>query len=267
MNSAILHIRSLRIAHGKRQILHIEQLDLPSASFTAIIGPNGAGKSSLLQALSGSQAANAAHIFHQGKSLNRFRGIELAQRRAMLSQHSSIAFALSVEALVQLGREPYRHQPARAHDKAVCTWALNAMSLSEFKERSSHSLSGGEQHRAHIARVLAQLLPSPDADLSGKWLLLDEPTNHLDIHHQYQLFAELQRLKARGLSIIAILHDPALALNQADHIILLKAGKLFAQHNPAELANNHALDALYDMQMRCRYCPQSQQYYLAPTLG
>ena len=144
---------------------------------------------------------------------------------------------------------------------------MNAMSLNTLRKRSSAELSGGEQHRAHIARVLAQLLPTLDADLSDKWLLLDEPTNHLDIHHQYQLFALLQQLKMRGLSIIAILHDPALAINQADRIVMLKEGQVFGEYPAAELARSQALDALYGMQMRCRYCDSTQQYYLAPQLS
>lgn len=138
------------------------------------------------------------------------------------------------------------------------------MSLTELQERNSAKLSDGEQHRAHIARVLAQLVPKPDADLSGKWLLLDEPTNHLDIHHQYQLFALLQRLKQQGLTIVAILHDPALAINQSNHILMLKNGEKFAEKPAEEVANSTLLDELYQMKMGCRYCPYSEQYYLAP---
>lgn len=265
--NTILKLHHLRITQGKREVLCVPQLHIAQGQLTAIIGPNGAGKSTLLNVLSGNHSHSATQIFHQEHSLAQFGGLALAQKRAMLSQHSSIAFPLSVAELVRLGREPYRTQAAQQQDQAVCDWAMNAMSLNTLRERSSAELSGGEQHRAHIARVLAQLLPTLDADLSDKWLLLDEPTNHLDIHHQYQLFALLQQLKMRGLSIITILHDPALAINQADRIVMLKEGQVFGECPAAELARSQALDALYGMQMRCRYCDSTQQYYLAPQLS
>ncbi|MDO4430568.1 MAG: ABC transporter ATP-binding protein [Lonepinella koalarum] len=109
-------------------------------------------------------------------------------------------------------------------------------------------------------------MPKPSSELSGKWLLLDEPTNHLDIHHQYQLFALLQQLKNQGLTIITILHDPALAINQSDHILMLKNGEKFAERSAQGVAESSLLNELYEMKMGCRHCPYTEQYYLSPKL-
>lgn len=263
----LLTCQDLTVYHQQKRLLHIQDVSFKQGKFTTIIGPNGAGKTTLLKALSGCNASSNRAVFYQNNSLQHLSGALLAQKRAMLSQQSQIAFPLNVEELVRLGREPYRHSEFAKFNEKITAWAIEAMSLTDLRARSSIQLSGGEQHRAQIARVLAQLVPEPNADLSGKWLLLDEPTNHLDIHHQYQLFALLQKLKQQGLTIIAILHDPALAINQSDYILMLKNGEKFGEYTAAEVAENALLDSLYEMKMGCCYCVNTNQYYLCPRLS
>lgn len=264
--TTLLYCKNLTVFHQQKTLLHIDEIAFEQGKFTTIIGPNGAGKTTLLKALSGNNTENNSAVFYQHQPLSQLSGQTLAQQRAMLSQQVQIAFPLSVKELIQLGREPYRHTEFAQYNDNVVHWAIEAMALQELQHRSTHALSGGEQHRAHIARVLTQLIAKPSADLSGKWLLLDEPTNHLDIHHQYQLFVLLQKLKAQGLTIIAILHDPALAINQSDHILMLKNGEKFAEKLAKEVAESQLLNALYEMKMGCRHCPYTEQYYLAPKL-
>ncbi|QIM65937.1 hemin ABC transporter [Mannheimia granulomatis] len=260
----LLSCQNLSVYHQQKRLLHIPSTTFEQAKFTTILGPNGAGKTTLLKALSGNNVSTNNAVFYKNQSLKNLAGNLLAQKRAILSQQSQIAFPLKVKELVQLGREPYRNSEFAKFNENMTAWAIEAMSLTELQDRSSTQLSGGEQHRAHISRVLAQLLPEPNADLTGKWLLLDEPTNHLDIHHQYQLFALLQNLKQQGLTIIAILHDPALAINQSDRILMLKNGEKFAEGAAKEVAESSLLDELYQMKMGCRYCPYTEQYYLSP---
>lgn len=262
----LLHCQNLSVYHQQKRLLHISSVAFEQAKFTTIIGPNGAGKTTLLKALSGNNEYTNRAIFYQNQSLKQLQGNILAQKRAILSQQSQTAFPIKVKDLVQLGREPYRNSEFAKFNEKVTAWAMEIMSLTELQDKSTMQLSGGEQHRAHIARVLAQLLPDLNSDLTGKWLLLDEPTNHLDIHHQYQLFALLQNLKQQGLTIIAILHDPALAINQSDHILMLKNGEKFAETSAKEVAASTLLNELYQMDMGCRYCPYSEQYYLSPKL-
>lgn len=264
--TTLLHCKNLTVFHQQKQLLHIDETAFTEGKFSTIIGPNGAGKTTLLKALSGNNTAYSNSIYYKNQPLSTLSGKQLAQQRAMLSQHSQIAFPLKVKELIQLGREPYRHTEFAQYNDNVVHWAIEAMSLQDLQHRSSIALSGGEQHRAHIARVLTQLISKPTADLSGKWLLLDEPTNHLDIHHQYQLFDLLQKLKSQGLTIIAILHDPALAINQSDDILMLKNGEKFAEKSAKQVAESNLLNELYEMKMGCRHCPYTEQYYLSPTL-
>lgn len=140
-----------------------------------------------------------------------------------------------MEDLAALGWEPYRGTEYQRYDQDVIAYALAQFDLSRLAQRNSQTLSGGEQHRAHLARALAQILPAPDAPLDGKWLLLDEPTNHLDIAHAHRLMQTIASLTARGLTVISVLHDPALALNHAAYLLLLKDGRIHAACTPAEL--------------------------------
>ncbi|MDO4643992.1 MAG: ABC transporter ATP-binding protein [Cardiobacteriaceae bacterium] len=266
MTNALLTVKNLHVQHNQHTLLNIEHWQLPRGQFTVIIGPNGAGKTTLLNALAGGNKNSDSHIYHSNISFKNISAATLAAQRAVLSQNPTIAFPLDIKTLVQLGREPYRHSQWSQYDSAVCDWAIHNQDLDNLKNRNCQHLSGGEQHRAHIARILTQLLPEPDADLHNKWLLLDEPTNHLDIHHQYRFLATLKSLQKRGLTILAILHDPALALNHADRLLLLKNGNIQGEYTPQELIHNQYLDALYHIQMGCYTCPHTAHYYCVPQL-
>ena len=264
MSEALLAAHHLHIRHGQHTLLNLDHWQLPEGQFTAIIGPNGAGKSTLLNALAGG-SRHDTHITHRGTPLSLLHPRALAAKRAVLGQHPALAFPSPVADLIRIGREAWRGTPAQKHDNAVCALAMDTFDLTPLAQRNCLQLSGGEQHRVHLARVLAQLLPAPEADLNGKWLLLDEPTNHLDIRHQYRLFATLAELRTRGLSLLAILHDPAHALNHADRLLLLKNGTIHGEHSPVSAVQGKHLDSLYDIPMHARLCAESRRYYFSPA--
>lgn len=248
-----------------KNILKIDHLDFENDKFYALIGPNGAGKTTLLRFLAFDEDAPKNTVFYQNKPLEQFTAKDLAQKRAVLSQQNSIAFSLFLQELIALGREA--HLTDCLIDEKVCDFSANKMELSHLIDRKTHQLSGGEQQRGQIARVLAQSLLDLECSLNNHYLLLDEPSNHLDLRHQQQLFILLKQLQQRGLTIIAILHDPALALNLADEIILLKNGMLFDQATPEKIYKNQLLDQLFNMQLRLNKCGKTGQYYVNPSFG
>ncbi|MBX7132189.1 MAG: ABC transporter ATP-binding protein, partial [Fimbriimonadaceae bacterium] len=107
-----------------------------------------------------------------------------------------------------------------AADERAVEAALARVGLAERHEQPWHTLSGGEQQRAHIARALAQE-PSE--------LILDEPTNHLDIRHQLSILALVRRL---GVTCIVAIHDLNLASLFCDEIAVMDAGRLVAAGAP-----------------------------------
>jgi iron complex transport system ATP-binding protein len=106
--------------------------------------------------------------------------------------------------------------------------------LATLRDRIITTLSGGEQHRAHLARVLVQL-SCGEREHGPGLLLLDEPTANLDLRHQVD-FIGLTRLRARcGTAVVAVLHDLNLAAAFADRIIVLHGGAVVAD-GPARAA-------------------------------
>jgi iron complex transport system ATP-binding protein len=109
--------------------------------------------------------------------------------------------------------------------------ALEEVDLGGFHDRVIGTLSGGEQQRAHFARVLVQLACGEDAHGPGI-LLLDEPTASLDLRHQLDIVAAARRRSGRGTTVIAIVHDLNLAVLLADRIVVLGSGRLAADGPP-----------------------------------
>ena len=105
--------------------------------------------------------------------------------------------------------------------------ALREVGLERFRDRQLPTLSGGEQQRAHFARVLVQLACGEALQGPGL-LLLDEPTSSLDLRHQIDLVESARRRAQAGTAVVAILHDLNLAMRFADRIVLLHGGKLVA---------------------------------------
>ena len=106
-----------------------------------------------------------------------------------------------------------------------------------FAERSFPSLSGGEQSRVTLARVLAQEAPL---------LLLDEPTSSLDVRHQEQVMLTARRLAAAGACVLVILHDLNLAAAYADRIAVLHKGSLVACDAPAAVLRPQLLKEVFE---------------------
>ncbi|MDU4169803.1 MAG: hemin ABC transporter ATP-binding subunit, partial [Citrobacter freundii] len=109
--------------------------------------------------------------------------------------------------------------------------------------RDYRHLSGGEQQRVQLARLLVQLWePEP----RPKWLFLDEPTSALDIHHQQHLFRLLRRLvRERQFSVCCVLHDLNLAARYADRVVLMERGRIVDNGYPQDVLKQRALNALY----------------------
>lgn len=198
---------------------------LRAGEVTAICGPNGAGKSSLLSCLAGLERPVSGEVLLDGASLRALGGQRRAQRIGYLPQAPELAWDVSVEVLVSLGRLPWPDAPA-GEGRAAVDAALAAMDLDGLRQRPVSHLSGGERARALMARVLAT---GPD------WLLADEPLASLDLGHAAGLIASLRAEATLGRGVVLVLHDLASAMNHADRVIVLDRGKV-ASDGPPETA-------------------------------
>lgn len=217
-----LAAENLTVMRGGRAVVQGLSASLAPGQITAIVGPNGAGKSSLLLALAGLIAPSAGRVTLEGAALDALTPRERAMALGYLPQSPEIAWDVAVEALVALGRLPWRDRGA-----AEVAAALAALDLEGLRRRPASQLSGGERARVLLARVLAG---------TPRWILADEPLASLDLAHQLALVAHLkacaQGEHGAGQGVVVVLHDLGLAMNHVDRVLVLKDGRLIAEGPP-----------------------------------
>ena len=219
----MLQGRNISVRIGERTLLDGVSLTLAPGEVVALAGPNGAGKSTLLRVLAGDLTPTGGEVTLDGRPLARYRARELALRRAVLPQQTLMQFAFTAREVVAMGRHPHDTRRDAPDDEAIIAAALLRTETAPLAERAYPSLSGGEQGRVSLARVLAQEAPS---------LLLDEPTAALDLRHQQAVMAIARELAREGATVLAVLHDLNLAAAYADRIALMHAGRLVADGPP-----------------------------------
>ncbi|MDA9508185.1 iron ABC transporter [Bradyrhizobium sp. CCBAU 11386] len=240
--SAVIEARHLSKRAGRARLLDGVSLTAAAGEMVAIIGPNGAGKSTLLRLLSGDLRPSEGEVRLKQRDIHSFTPRELAARRAMLSQHINVTFPFTVEEMVLMGVGDRSRRDAGALVDA----ALDEVGLAHFRERQLPTLSGGEQQRAHFARVLVQLACG-EAEHGPGLLLLDEPTSSLDLRHQIDLVEAARRRAASGTAVIAILHDLNLAIRFADRLVVLSGGKLAADGPRADVITRETIRDIFEI--------------------
>lgn len=226
--SAIIKAQNICVSINDKEIVHNLSLEIPEGKVTAIIGPNGCGKSTTLKALSRILPYKGSVTFN-GSEMSGLSQREFAKSLAILTQSPQAPNDLTVNDLVEMGRFPHRSFLGRAgkDDKEHVEWALEQTGVKAMRYRLLNTLSGGERQRAWIAMALAQ---RPEV------LLLDEPTTYLDICHQLEIMQLIVRLNQElGLTVVMVVHDLNHAIMYADHVVVVKAGKLVTSGAPRQI--------------------------------
>lgn len=216
---------------------------LRPGELVSLIGPNGAGKSSLLKVLSGYQRPTAGWCQLAGRPLTEWTASQLARKRAVMRQQAHLTFPCTASQVIELGRVAWRNE----HSQLIIKEVAALTECSDLLDRPYQQLSGGEQQRLHLARVLAQLWHPNGPE---GWLLLDEPTSALDLFYQQHLLRLLRRLTRHfALSICVVLHDLNLASLWSDRILLINDGTLLAEGTPAKVLKTNYLQKAYGAEL------------------
>jgi iron complex transport system ATP-binding protein len=202
-----LHVQNLDIHYGDTAVVRNFSQAFQTGKITALLGPNGAGKSSLLKCLAGIIPPRAGTLD---------RGS--AQPVGYFEQGARCHWNMQVSDVVALGRLPFGDG-----NPEIIAQAMAATDTTSFAARRIHDLSGGEQSRVLLARVLAG---------TPAWILADEPLGHLDPAHQLDIMAVLRAQADKGTGVIIVMHDIALAARHADAVILLADGVCVARGAP-----------------------------------
>ncbi|MFF3028998.1 ABC transporter ATP-binding protein [Microbacterium sp. NPDC057944] len=240
---AALVAEALTAGYGRTPILRDLDVRIPAGSFTAIIGPNACGKSTLLRALSRLLPARSGRVLLDGTDLHDLSARALARRLSLLPQSPLTPEGITVADLVGRGR--YAHQGVLSQwsrdDQRAIDAALAAAGVADLADRPVDELSGGQRQRAWIALTLAQ---------ETEVLLLDEPTTFLDIAHQIDVLELALGLQREGRTVVAVLHEIAMAARYATHLIAMRDGRIVAEGAPHAVVTEELLRDVFDLEAR-----------------
>lgn len=236
---------NISYAVGSSSILHPMSFELQTGAVTVLLGANGAGKSTLLRILAGDLTSATGEVLLDGKPLGQYSALALARRRAVLTQHYAVPLPFTSEEIVLMGRYPYEGLCSAAENALLVRSCMEEMEVEHFGRRLFNTLSGGEQQRVQMARVLAQLA-SMEGDRE-KTLLLDEPTSSLDYLQQQLILSKARSLAHQGYGVGVVLHDLNLAAQYADKILLMKEGYLVAEGTAAEVLQPALIGMAFDI--------------------
>ena len=196
-------------------VLRGVSLEVPAGSLFAVVGGNGAGKSTALKAVCGICKIYRGRVEIFGKDLKKYRSGELFQNcLAMLPQDPKSLFVKNTvrEELAEMCRE----EDKIAQAAALCE-------IEALMDSHPYDLSGGEQQRAALAKVL---LTQP------RLLLLDEPTKGLDSFFKQKFAQILRKLRQQGMTIVMVSHDVEFCAEHADLVSMFFDGQILTTDTP-----------------------------------
>lgn len=249
-------------AIGRHEILRGIDFVARPGELTVIVGPNGSGKSTLLKALTGEIKAEGT-IAINGHGLQSLRPWQAAAMRAVLPQSSVLTFPFSVREVVNLGLSNGIPGSAQSRLQRLPERALDRVDLSGFSGRAYNELSGGEQQRVQLARVLCQVW-EPMVNGQPRYLLLDEPISSLDIRHQLLIMDVARQYASAGGGVVAVLHDLNLAAMYADSIAVMSSGRIVAQGAPGNVLTDALIESVFSCPLRLNTIPAAQTPFILP---
>lgn len=249
----------LTVGYGGDPVLRGVDFAVRPGAMTVLVGPNGCGKSTLLRTLARILTPEAGEVRIDGQPIRRLPTREVARRLALLPQGPVAPEGLTVRELVAQGRYPHQSilRQWSAGDTAAVDRALDLTALHGLSERPVAALSGGQRQRAWIAMTLAQ-----ETDL----ILLDEPTTFLDLKVQIDVMSCLSRIAAQGKTLVVVLHELNIAAAFADHLVMMREGRIVAQGDPARVMTPATLRAVFDLDAQVIADPETGKPVCLPRL-
>lgn len=209
-----------------------------SGEFIALLGPSGSGKTTLLRLLAGLDTPNSGSITFEGEDylkLNpRERRVGMVFQSYALFRHMTVAQNIAFGLDVRPGKE----RPPKPEIKSTVERLLKLIQMEDLGKRYPSQLSGGQRQRVALARALA---------INPRILLLDEPFGALDALVRKDLRRWLKRIHHEtGVTTIFVTHDQEEALDLADRVVVLKAGKVEQIGTPLEIHSNPGSAFVFD---------------------
>ena len=237
----MLKAENITVCYGEHTVVDHLSFHLHEGQWLMLVGPNGAGKSTLIETIS-QGVSYTGSILLEDRDIRHFKPAQLARKVGVLAQKNAVGYAYTVDEVVGLGRYAYTQSFLSTRDdggKDQVERALELTGLTELRQASVLTLSGGELQRTFLAQVFAQ---------NPQILILDEPANHLDLKYQQHIFSLISEwLKTPGRAVMSVVHDLSLARKYGTHAVLMNRGKCVAQGKIDEVLTRENLQTVYGM--------------------
>jgi energy-coupling factor transport system ATP-binding protein len=210
---------------GNVQALKGINLTINKSDYVAIMGENGAGKTTLVKHFNGLLRQKSGQILFDGSDIADKSVAQLAKRIGLVFQNpDDQLFEETVEREISFALHNFGMKEPLIEKRV--TWALNLLDISQYREKSPFTLSGGERKRVALASVLAW---DPDV------LILDEPTIGQDYGQKERLRHFLLQLRTQGKTVVIVTHDVEFVAESQPRIILMAGGKVIAEGSTKQI--------------------------------
>ena len=229
---SLFSVNGLCVGYGSVHVLEDISFEITEGSLIGILGANGSGKTTLLKAVCGILPHEGTCVL-DGAMLEGLSPRNIATLCSYVPQRSGITIDISVLDVVLMGFNPQLGLLGRPNIsmREAAIQALAQVGLAGREEENYLHLSEGQKQLCILARTLVT---------QSKLLLLDEPESALDFRYRYRMLEIIRGwVNEKRIGAIVTLHDPSLALNYCDRILLLHEGKLLGCISPAEDALSH----------------------------
>ncbi len=240
-------IQGVTFSYHSTPTLHNINIELHDSEVLGLIGPNGSGKTTLLKCINKILEPKQGNIILNGQAIKKMNRLEVAKHIGYVPQSTADnPEGLPVYEIVLMGRRPHISWQSSEKDSEKVWDALKTLNIEKLAMRNFFELSGGEQQRVLIARVLAQ---------EAKVLLLDEPTSNLDIKHQLEVMDLAHKLASeKKLCVAVAIHDLNLASRFCDKIVMMKDGRIFAVGDAGSVLTGANICSVYGVEVTINYC-------------
>ena len=249
---------------GSAVLLDQVSVQAQAGELLVIAGPNGAGKSTLLKVLSEKTVLTSGHVILNRTNLDKYDPKEISKIRAVLSQAFSTTLPFQSEEIIMMGRYPYFKEYPNQIDHTIVSDIMHELDIAHLAKRVYATLSGGEQQRVQLARVLAQIWKTKDSGTDTKYLFLDEPISSLDLYHQQTVLHTASRLAQAGYCVIAVLHDLNMISQYADKVLLMSKGHVVAYGTAADVFTKGRIKEVYGLDVHLVQDTHSEQLIIIP---
>jgi len=260
----MLQAKNITYSIGSKIILNQVDIKTQAGELLVIAGPNGAGKSTLLKVLSERTKLKTGCVTLNEKDVMLYSPNELAKTRAVLSQSFSTGLLFQVEEIIMMGRYPHFNEYPNQIDLDIVKEIIKELDIEHLASRAYVTLSGGEQQRVQLGRVLAQIWKETNHTGGTKYLFLDEPVSSLDLYHQQTVLQTASRLAQSGYCVIAVLHDLNLISQYATHVLLMHQGNVEAYGSAEHVFTKERIKHVYGLDVHLIQDPVSEQLLIVP---